>query len=248
MSVWPCRVKEQLSFQYTWSPTPCSQQSRPWTRKRDFLPTQCIWLTVGPSCTVFNHQEGTRSSATSDRSCPCLRTEHLWPSSGSLLTVVFEAMRKQTGGQNWEASWSNLHTPFSYSEAKTILRNNFRTEWRQPLDIGTEEDSIHQLDRAAQVTICRLRSGHFQRFSHLHTLKILHSDECPCGTGPQTPNHILQSCPTLDALRCQTWPSPVDTHRKLWGLVETLWQTKPYSPHWRSSMAGNIDKEEVHLE
>ena len=43
--------------------------------------------------------------------------------------------------------------PMSYSEAKTILRNNFRTEWQQRLDIGTEEDSIHQLDRAAQVTI-----------------------------------------------------------------------------------------------
>ena len=84
--------------------------------------------------------------------------------------------------------------PMSYSEAKTILRNNFRTEWQQRLYIGTEEDSIHQLDRAAQVTIFRLRTGHCQLLSHLHRLKISHSDECPCGTGPQTPNHILQSC------------------------------------------------------
>ena len=30
----------------------------------------------------------------------------------------------------------------SYSEAKAILRNNFRTEWRQRLDIETEEDSV----------------------------------------------------------------------------------------------------------
>ena len=52
-----------------------------------------------------------------------------------------------------------------YSEAKTILRNKFRTEWRQRLDIGTEEDSIHQLDRAAQVTICRLRTGHMRHRS-----------------------------------------------------------------------------------
>ena len=111
--------------------------------------------------------------------------------------------------------------PMSYSEAKTILRNNFRMEWRQRLDIGTEEDSILQLDRAAQVTIFRLRTGHCQLLSHLHRLKISHSDECPCGTGPQTPNHILHSCPTFDALRRETWPSPVDAHRKLWGLVET---------------------------
>ena len=62
--------------------------------------------------------------------------------------------------------------PMSYSEAKTILRNNFRTEWQQRLDIGTEEDSIHQLDRAAQVTIFRLRTGHCQLLSHLNRLKI----------------------------------------------------------------------------
>ena len=79
----------------------------------------------------------------------------------------------------------------SYSEAKTILRNNFRTEWQQRLDTGTEVDSILQLDRAAQVTIFRLRTGHCQPLSSLHRLKISHSDECPCGTGPQTPNHIL---------------------------------------------------------
>ena len=114
--------------------------------------------------------------------------------------------------------------PTSYSEAKTILRNNFRTEWQQRLDIGTE-DSIHQLDRAAQVTIFRLRTGHCQLLSHLHRLKISHSDECPNSTGPQTPNHILQSCPTFDDLRRQTWPSPVEAYRKLWGPVETLRQT-----------------------
>ena len=97
------------------------------------------------------------------------------------------------------------------------------------LDIGTEEDSIHQLDRAAQVTIFRLRTGHCQLLSQLHRLKISHSDECPCGTGPQTPNHILQSCPTVDDLRGQTWPSPVEAHRKLWEPVETLRQTADFA-------------------
>ena len=119
--------------------------------------------------------------------------------------------------------------PMSYSEAKTILRNNFRTEWQQRLDIRTEEDSIHQLDRAAQVTIFRLRTGHCQLLSHLHRLKISHSDECPCGTGPQTPKHILQSCPTFDDLRRQTWSNPVEAHRKLWGPVETLRQTADFA-------------------
>ena len=105
--------------------------------------------------------------------------------------------------------------PISYSEAKTSLRNNFRTESRQRLDIGTEVDGIHQLDKAAKVTIFSLRTGHCQLLPHLHRLKSSHSDECPCGTGPQTLNHILQSCPTFDTLRRQIWPSPVDAHRKL---------------------------------
>ena len=135
-------------------------------------------------------------------------------------------MRKQTGCQKWKASWSNLHTP---CPAKTILRNNFRTEWRQRLDIGTEEDSIHQLDKAAQVTIFRLRTGHCQFLSRLNRLKIFHSDKCPCSTSPQTPNHILQSCPAFDALRSLTWPSLVDAHRKLWGPVETLRQTADFA-------------------
>ena len=120
--------------------------------------------------------------------------------------------------------------PMSYSKAKILLRNNFRTEWRQRLDTGREEDSILQLDRAAQVTIFRLRTGHCQLLSHLHRPKLSYSEECPCGKDPQTHNHILQSCPTFDALRRQTWPSRADGHRQLWGPVETLRQTSPYSP------------------
>ena len=65
----------------------------------------------------------------------------------------------------------------SYSEAKTILRNNFRTEWRQRLDTGIEDESTHQLDRAAQVTIFRLRTRHCQLLSHLPRLNISDLDE-----------------------------------------------------------------------
>ena len=67
------------------------------------LPTNTVFLTDCPvHPAVFRYHEGTRSSAASDRGCPCLRTKHLWPSSGFLLTVVLEAMRKQTGCQKWE--------------------------------------------------------------------------------------------------------------------------------------------------
>ena len=44
-----------------------------------------------------------------------------------------------------------------------------------------------------------------------------------------TTRPILQSCPTFDDLRCQTWPSAVEAHRKLWGPVETLRQTADFA-------------------
>ena len=88
---------------------------------------------------------------------------------------------------------------------------------------------VHHSSSAFLSHLHRLRTGHCQLLSHLRKLNISHSDECPCGTGPQPPNHILQSCPTFDDLRRQTWPSPVNAHRKLWGPVETLQQTADFA-------------------
>ena len=66
-------------------------------------------------------------------------------------------------------------------------KKSFRTEWWQGLNTGTNEDSIHQLGRAVQVTICRLRTRHCHLLSHFYRLKISHSDEYPCGSGSQNP-------------------------------------------------------------
>ena len=41
--------------------------------------------------------------------------------------------------------------------------------------------------------------------------------------------YFPRSCPTFDTLRRQTWPSPVDAHRKLWGPVEILRQTADFA-------------------
>ena len=148
-------------------------------------------------------------------------------------SVTLQCIPSHCGvGGNEEADWlsktgsklEQFAQPMSYSEAKTIIRNNFRMEWQQCLDNGTEEDSIHHLDRAAHVTIFRLRTGHCQLLSHLQT-ENFPLRRMSMRQGPQTPNYILQSCPTFDDLRRQTWPSPVEAHRKLWGLVETLRQT-----------------------
>ena len=91
--------------------------------------------------------------------------------------------------------------------------------------VCTSLQAISEAEVYVWSTIFRLRSGHCQLLAHLNRLKISYSDECPCNTVP----HILQSCLTYDALRRQTWPSPVDAHRKLWGPVETLRQTADFA-------------------
>ena len=146
-------------------------------------------------------------------------------------TLTISNATKRNKSQNTvHAIWSTQR--IQWSSHGDVPHNLFHVKIHstvQVLNSITEEDSIHQLDRAAPVTIFRLRTGHCQLLSHLHRLKISHSDECPCSTGPQTPNHILQSCPTFDDLRRQTWPSPVEAHRKLWGPVETLQQTADFA-------------------
>ncbi|KAK7115386.1 hypothetical protein V1264_001263 [Littorina saxatilis] len=129
-----------------------------------------------------------------------------------------EADRLSKEGSKLEQS---VH-PSSYGEKKTLLRSHFRAAWRERLLLGAEEDDIHQLDRKQQVTIFRLRTGHCRLLSHLYRLKISHTDQCPCDTGPQTPEHVLQACPTFDTLRRQTWPSEVELREKLWGTAASL--------------------------
>ena len=132
------------------------------------------------------------------------------------------------------------------SEGTTDLEMKILTEWRQCLDIGTEEDSIHQLDRAAQVTIFRLRTGHCQLLFHIHRLNIFHSDECPCGTGPQPPTTSCSPAPPSmlwGARHGPVWWMPTGSFGDRLTHYSRLW-TLPYSPDWRASLARNAEEEE----
>lgn len=94
--------------------------------------------------------------------------------------------------------------------------------WKQRLQIWPEGDDIYQLARA-QVIIFRLRTGQCQLFWNLFRLKIFHTDECPCGTDPQMPYHILQSCPIVNTM---TVRNMAQQHH--WGT----WQTWPTTPDY----------------
>ena len=150
--------------------------------------------------------------------------------SGSPPIVTSLAMKKQTSfTRQGNQQEQTAHPVVFLVKFKTILCSHFRTKWKERLHVQTQKDSIiYNLERAQQVTIFRLRTGHCQLLSHLYRLKISHADECPCGPGQQTPDHILQSCPTFDDLRRQTWPSPVELSEKLWGTAGSLQRTADF--------------------
>ena len=115
----------------------------------------------------------------------------------------------------------------NYREAKTIIKGNMKEKWKEKHQIQGG-DEIEKLKRNEQVIIFRLRTGHCRLLSHLYKLKISHTDECPCGTGQQTPEHLLQSCPTYDALRHETWRSEVVFPEKLYGTAADLRRTAEF--------------------
>ena len=64
-----------------------------------------------------------------------------------------------------------------------------------------------------------------------------------CGLNPlwmcskeQTPDHILPTCPQLEAIRQQFWPQDTHLHTKLWGPVDDL-HTKIWRPVWPTHQA-----------
>ena len=118
--------------------------------------------------------------------------------------------------------------PVSYSEAKTIIKTCHRNAWKERIGVTAQTDNIDLLNRKQQVMLFRLRTGHCRLLGHLYRLQVAHSDECPCGTSSQTPEHILQSCPLYNNSRKETWNEAVDLNEKLWGTVESLRKTTDF--------------------
>ena len=111
----------------------------------------------------------------------------------------------------------------TYHEIKTIIRNKISKKNRDQTSM--REDHIGKLNRQEQVMIFRLRTGHCQLLSHMYKLKLAHTNECPCNTGIQTVQHVLQDCPIYTELRCEIWRREVDYSEKLWGPASELLKT-----------------------
>ena len=111
----------------------------------------------------------------------------------------------------------------SYPEVKTVLKAKQHSKWRHKHPRYKKADPCYLLTRLEQVTVFRLRTGHNRLTYHLYSkLRIGHTEQCPCGTGSQTTEHLLQSCPTYEPLRKGIWPDHTPVVRKLYGSLRDL--------------------------
>ena len=97
------------------------------------------------------------------------------------------------------------------------------SKWRHKHPRYNKADPYYLLTRREQVTVFRLRTGHNRLNYHLYSkLRIGHTEQCPCGTGSQTTEHLLQFCPTYEPLRKGIWPDHTPLARKLYGSLRDL--------------------------
>ena len=147
----------------------------------------------------------------------------MWSSSGSLIAVVLEAMKKKTSCQKLEASWSNLHSH--------VLQRIKGHPKKQMQNRMTTTPRLEQKRTASTSWTQQLKSQSLDW--ELNTV-----NSCP---PPQTETIPLRWMPqrhrssnrqphpaVLSHLRrfeTPDMPSPVDALKKLWGPVETLRRT-----------------------
>lgn len=120
-----------------------------------------------------------------------------------------------------------LNNNVSYREAKTLIKRQVRSCSKELKD-HNPADAIHQLRRHQQVVIFRLRTGHCRLRFHMHRLGLSYTPDCPCDTGPHTPEHVLQTCPLHQDLRTQLWPNGATLADKLWGNKPELEKTTTF--------------------
>jgi ribonuclease HI len=111
----------------------------------------------------------------------------------------------------------------TYEEAKTAIKASLMSKWKQDHPGHIKNDAYHQLSRQDQVIVFRLRTGHNRLRYHLyHKFGIGSTDQCDCGTGPMTAEHLLQICPSFVNERNQIWPRAIPLQEKLFGSAGSL--------------------------
>ena len=116
------------------------------------------------------------------------------------------------GGREKEQPPSYL----SYREVKTLTRNKRKATFDcKTGGYNPNQDTLHQLPRHQRTIIFRLRTGHCRLISHLKTIGVKTSAQCPCREADQTQEHYQQSCSLHQQTRQQIWPTCVSLKTKL---------------------------------
>ena len=107
----------------------------------------------------------------------------------------------------------------SYPEMETILNAKQHSKWRYQRPWYNKADPYYVLTRQKQMTV--FRTGHKRLNYHLYCkLCIGHAEQCPCGTGSQTTERLLQSCPSYS--KRDIWPDHTPVAHKLYGSLGDL--------------------------
>ena len=117
--------------------------------------------------------------------------------------------------------------PITLKQNKTIMKNMLRAK--------KITDNYHTVDRAGQVTLIRLRTGHNRLNSHMHRkMNLVPSPLCTCGTEDQTTEHILQICPAYQHLRQHNYlvRRNIITPEAVWEEISTREDSWLHSAGW----------------
>ena len=87
---------------------------------------------------------------------------------------------------------------------------------------------MQSLPRQQQTTIFRLRTGHCRLRAYMYRMGLSDTPDCPRGTDLQTPEHILQTCPTHQTARVKHCPEHMTVQQKLWGTKTNLGNTATF--------------------
>ena len=72
-------------------------------------------------------------------------------------------------------------------------------------------------------------TGHFSLLQHTCRQRLTHPEDCPCRTGPQSPEHVLQFCALFKKARTQQWPHGALTlQEQMWGNTGNLLKTTTF--------------------
>ena len=117
-----------------------------------------------------------------------------------------------------------------HSERKRLLSKGttMANGWKT-IQTLTKPDQIYELDRADQVILQRLRTGHCRLKTHLfYKFNIGEDPDCSCLEDDMTVEHVLQECPQLTELRNFYWPEDTSLDVKLYGGSHDLRRTASF--------------------